>query len=294
MRFGGGIKGRKTLRAVRGFTIPMLVSLPDVASAVQVLRSQVREVPPLAIVLGSGFQSALEHLPAETEIPYAKVPGFPRPSVAGHAGRLVLLRNGKLPLLALFGRSHFYEGWDMAEVTFPVRVLAALGIKDLILTNAAGGINPRLRPGDFMCITDHINMMGANPLRGRNPSFTDLSAVYDRDFVALWGRAARKARVRLANGVYLAVSGPSYETPAEIRAFARLGADAVGMSTVPEAIVARKSGLRVTALSCITNLAAGRARKPLSHAEVLETGQRVVESAANLLSTFLNLYAQGR
>ena len=272
----------------------MLVSLPDVASAVDVLRSQVRETPSLAIVLGSGFQSALDLLPAEAEIPYAKIPGFPRPTVPGHAGRLVVTRAGKLPLLALYGRSHYYEGLEMAEVTFPVRALAALGVKALVLTNAAGGINSRLRPGQFMCITDHINITGTNPLRGPNPTFTDLSAVYDPELVALWRRAARKARIPLATGIYLAVSGPSYETPAEIRAFARLGADAVGMSTVPEAIVARQCGLRVTALSCITNLAAGRTRKPLSHAEVLEMGQRTMKSAANLLSAFLNLYAENR
>jgi purine-nucleoside phosphorylase len=171
-----------------------------------------------------------------------------------------------------------------------------LGIKDLLLTNAAGGIDSRLRPGDFMCVTDHINLMGANPLRGDTSKerFVDLTALYDPTLVALWRRAARQAKVRLATGVYLAVSGPSYETPAEIRAFARLGADAVGMSTVPEAIVARQCGMRVTALSCITNLAAGRTRKPLSHAEVLETGRRVSKAATNLLGAFINLYAQGR
>ena len=260
----------------------------------EVLRSQLREAPTLAIVLGSGFQSALAHLPAETEILYAKIPGFPPPTVPGHAGRLVMARAGKLPFLALYGRTHFYEGWDMSQVTFPVRVLAALGVKDLVLTNAAGGISARFRQGQFMCITDHINMMGVNPLRGPNPAFTDLSTVYDPDLVTLWRGAARKARVAVGTGVYLAVSGPSYETPAEIRAFAQFGADAVGMSTVPEAIVARQCGLRVTGLSCITNLAAGRARKMISHAEVLETGRRVTKSAANLLSAFLNLYAKGR
>ena len=272
----------------------MLVSLPDVTSAVDALRAEIREAPSLAIVLGSGFHEALATLPVQVEIPYARIPGFPRPIVPGHAGRLVLAQSGKLPLLALYGRSHYYEGLDMAQVTFPTRVLAALGIRDIILTNAAGGINPRLRPGHFMCITDHINTMGANPLRGPNPTFTDMSAVYDPALVALWKRAARKARVRLATGVYLAVSGPSYETPAEIRAFARLGADAVGMSTVPEAIVARQCMMRVTALSCITNFAAGRTRKPLSHEEVLETGRRVSKASAGLFSNFMNLYAKCR
>jgi purine-nucleoside phosphorylase len=272
----------------------MLVSLPYVSSAVDALRAELHEAPGVAIILGSGFQDALANLPVRTEIPYTKIPGFPRPTVPGHAGRLVLTQSAKLPLLALYGRSHYYEGLDMAQVTFPARVLAALGIKDIILTNAAGGISPRLRPGHFMCITDHINTMGANPLRGSNPTFTDMSAVYDPTLIGLWKRAARKARVSLATGVYLAVSGPSYETPAEIRAFARLGAHAVGMSTVPEAIVARQCGMRVTALSCITNFAAGRTRNPLSHQEVLETGRRVSKAAADLLANFLNLYAKSR
>lgn len=270
------------------------MSLPAPASVAAALRSEMRAEPPLAIVLGSGFQNALANLPVETEIPYSKIAGFPQPTVPGHAGRLVLASAGKLALLALYGRSHYYEGLAMDEVTFPIRVLAALGIKDLVLTNAAGGISPRLRPGHFMCITDHINNMGANPLRGPNHSFTDLTTVYDPTLTALWRRAARKTGVRLTAGVYLAVSGPSYETPAEIRAFAGLGADAVGMSTVPEAIVARQCDMRVTALSCITNLAAGRSPKPLSHDEVLEVGQRVSKAATKLLSAFLNLYAQGR
>ncbi|PYI84753.1 MAG: purine-nucleoside phosphorylase [Verrucomicrobia bacterium] len=268
------------------------MSLPDPAAVAADLSSQLRVDPELAIVLGSGFQDVLGGLRGLTEIPYAKIPGFPRPSVPGHAGRLVLATSEKLPVLALYGRSHYYEALEMAEVTFPIRVLAALGVRDLILTNAAGGISPRLRHGDFMCITDHINFMGVNPLRGQT-SFVDLTTVYDPALIALWRRSARHTKVRLATGVYLAVSGPSYETPAEIRAFARLGADTVGMSTVPEAIVARQCGMRVTGLSCITNLAAGRTRKPLSHAEVLETGRRVSKSATELLSTFLNLYAEG-
>jgi purine-nucleoside phosphorylase len=270
------------------------MSLPDPGAVADELRSQFRITPQLALVLGSGFQDALAGLQVHTEIPYIKIPGFPRPTVPGHAGGLVLATSGKLPVLALRGRSHYYEGLDMSEVTFPIRVLAALGIKDLLLTNAAGGINSRLRPGDFMCITDHINMIGTNPLRGPSPQFVDLTSVYDPGLVTLWRRAARKAKVRLATGVYVAVCGPSYETPAEIRAFARLGADAVGMSTVPEAIVARQCGIRVSALSCITNFAAGRTRKPLSHEEVLETGRRVTKAATALLGAFFNLYAQSR
>lgn len=249
------------------------MSLPDAAQVAAGLREQFPTPAALAIVLGSGFKDALATLQVRAEIPYAKIPGFPRPSVPGHPGRLVYGTVGKLPVLALYGRGHYYEGLDMAEVTFPVRVLAALGARDLLLTNAAGGISRRLRPGQFMCITDHVNLIGLNPLRG-NPAFVDMTRVYDPALVQLWRRAARKVKVRLATGVYAAVAGPSYETPAEIRAFARMGADAVGMSTVPEAIVARACGLRVTALSCITNFAAGRTSKPLSHEEVLETGSR--------------------
>lgn len=271
--------------------------MPDssVIGAGLIARMSVR--PRLALVLGSGFQDALDDLQVQAEIPYAKIPGFPRPTVRGHAGRLVIGTIANLPLIALYGRAHYYEGLDMAQVTFPIRVLAAMGVRDLLLTNAAGGINPRVRPGDFMCITDHINFMGANPLRGGDPlqgRFVDLTAVYDPGFIALWRRAARKAKVRLATGVYLAVSGPSYETPAEIGVYAQLGADAVGMSTVPEAIVARQCGLRVTALSCVTNLAAGRTAKPLSHEEVLETGQRVTKSARTLLRAFIDFYAKAQ
>jgi purine-nucleoside phosphorylase len=287
------MKGRKALPAACPSTIPIPMSLPGPAAVANELRSHLRLSPQLAIVLGSGFQDALAGLPIQAEIPYAKIPGFPRPTVPGHAGRLVLATSGDLPVLALYGRSHYYEGLDMTEVTFPIRVLAAFGIRDVVLTNAAGGINPRLRRGDFMCVTDHINLMGTNPLRGAK-SFIDLTRLYDPTLISLWRRAARRTKVRLATGVYLAVSGPSYETPAEIRAFARLGADAVGMSTVPEAIVTHECGLRVSALSCITNLAAGRIRKPLSHEEVLETGRRVAKSATTLLSAFMTLYAKTR
>jgi purine-nucleoside phosphorylase len=187
---------------------------------------------------------------------------------------------------------------NVPEVTFAVRTLAAFGIRDLLLTNAAGGVNPRFRIGDFMVLTDHINLMGVNPLRGgaiaELPRFVDLTQVYDPKLNVLLHQAGRTGGVKLRRGVYLAVSGPSYETPAEIRAFARLGADAVGMSTVPEAIVARQCGLRVAALSCITNLAAGIGRSPLSHAEVLETGERVKTAAAAVLKSFARLYVRNQ
>jgi purine-nucleoside phosphorylase len=252
--------------------------------------------PTLAIVLGSGFHHVLTGLRVEKKIPYAKIPGFPVPSVSGHAGELYFGRLGGTPVMVLSGRAHFYEGHPMERVTFAVRALAAFGIRDLLLTNAAGGINKKFRAGDFMVLTDHINLMGANPLRGPAvpdlPRFVDLTQVYDTELRALLFRAGKSCNLRLQRGVYLAVSGPSYETPAEIRAFARLGADAVGMSTVPEAMVARQCGLNVAAISCITNLAAGISKEKLSHAEVLETAERVKTLAAKLLKHFAGLYGQ--
>jgi purine-nucleoside phosphorylase len=261
---------------------------PEIAAAR--IRKMSRLRPVLGLVLGSGFQHALSEFKADAEIAYARLPGFPPTGVGGHAGRLMIGHLGETPVLMLSGRAHYYEGHDLALATFPVRVLAAYGIRELLLTNAAGGINRRFRPGDFIVLDDHINLMGINPLRGAPvaglPRFVDLTCAYDEALRRRLHRAARSCGVKLRSGVYLAVSGPSYETPAEIAAFARLGADAVGMSTVPETIVARQCGLKVAGLSCITNLAAGRGGQPLSHAEVLETGERVRTLAAQMLKQF--------
>jgi purine-nucleoside phosphorylase len=252
--------------------------------------------PALAIVLGSGFHHALSELECQARLPYVRIPGFSPTGVAGHAGELLVGTLGGTPVAVLSGRAHYYEGHTMAAVTFAVRALAAAGIRDVLLTNAAGGIHRAFRPGDFMVLSDHINFMGANPLRGpapaAQPRFVDLTRVYDGALAGLLRRAGRDCRLRLRSGVYLAVSGPSYETPAEIRAFARLGADAVGMSTVPEAIAARQCGLRVAGVSCITNLAAGRSKQPLSHAEVLETAERAQGAAARFLSKFAELHGR--
>lgn len=246
--------------------------------------------PRLAIVLGTGFEMALEELTVAQRIPFARIPGFPRTGVPGHAGELYLGHFGTTPVVVLSGRAHYYEGHSMEEVTFGVRTLAAFGIRDLLLTNAAGGINPRFQPGDFVAIRDHINFMGANPLRGPVKRgltrFVDLTEVYDGGLRRELAAAARVCGIRALNGVYLAVSGPSYETPAEIRAFGRLGADLVGMSTVPEAVVARQCGLNVAGLSCVTNLAAGRSGGKLSHAEVLATAGRVKAIGARLIAVF--------
>jgi len=252
--------------------------------------------PTLGIVLGSGFDKALSRCTTVMEVPYTSLPGFPRPSVAGHAGRLVLGYVARMPVVFLSGRAHFYEGHAMEAVAFPIRVLAKMGVKAVLLTCAAGGVNSGFKAGDYMAFTDHINFMGTNPLRGwaepELPRFVDLSQVYDRPLRDLMVQAAKKSKARLHAGQYLAVCGPSYETPAEIRAFAQLGADAVGMSTVPEAIVARQCGLRVAGLACITNLAAGRNKTPLSHAEVLATGEKAAEISSRFLEEFVKLYAE--
>ena len=254
--------------------------------------------PTLAIVLGSGFHHALTELHVDKKIPYAEITGFPKPTVTGHAGELIFGHLGKTPVLVLSGRAHFYEGHPMERVTFAMRTLAAFGIRDLLLTNAAGGINQKFRPGDLMVLTDHINFMGTNPLRGpTSPGlncFVDLTDTYDGGLNRLLIKAGKNYHLKLQRGVYLAVSGPSYETPAEIRAFARLGADAVGMSTVPEAIVARQCGLNVAAISCITNLAAGIGNEQLSHADVLKTAEMTKAAAAKLLKHFAELYLEDK
>ena len=261
-----------------------------------VLRKQTPLRPTLAMVLGSGFQHALTHLEVAVEIPYGQLPGFVSVGVSGHAGKLVFGNFGKTPVLVLKGRTHFYEGHDMERVTFPVRVLAEFGIRSVLLTNAAGGINRRFKAGDFMVLDDHINFMGTNPLRGPAvlglPRFVDMTRVYDPKLNDLVKKAAKQTKLRLHSGVYLATLGPSYETPAEIRAFRHLGADAVGMSTVPEAIVARQCGLSVAAISCITNLAASRASGELSHQEVLAIAEQKKGNVAQFLKIFCELYAK--
>jgi len=265
---------------------------PGAAAALLKKLSKLR--PTLGVVLGSGFHHVLQELEVDAQISYEKLPGFPPVGVKGHAGKLYIGRLGGTPAIILSGRAHFYEGHPMTLVTFAVRTLAAYGITDLLLTNAAGGVNRSFQAGDFMMLTDHINFMGTNPLRGAEiagmPRFVDLTEAYDRRLRRLMERAAKVCGIKLHSGVYLAVTGPSYETPAEIQAFGRLGADAVGMSTVPETIVARQCGVRVAGISCITNLAAGRGREPLSHKEVLDTAERVKLFAAQLLVNFARSY----
>jgi purine-nucleoside phosphorylase len=259
-----------------------------IMGAVGFIKKNCIELPQVGVVLGSGLGEFADRVTGKAVIAYADIPHFRQVSVAGHAGRLVLGRIGSVPVAVLQGRYHYYEGHDISDVVFPVRVLGKLGIRSLLLTNAAGGINRELQPGDLMVIRDHINLMGVNPLRGTNderlgPRFPDMSGVYDREFQD--GIVAAQKEIGLApkKGVYLALSGPSYETPAEIRMLATLGADAVGMSTVPEAICARHMGLRVAGISCVTNLAAGISANALSHKEVTETAERVKNDFIRLL-----------
>jgi purine-nucleoside phosphorylase len=259
-----------------------------VQQAADWLRARGIQAPDLGIVLGSGLGEFAEVLREPTAIPYAEIPGWPAAAVIGHVGRLVVGTHAGRRVAALAGRAHYYEGHDLETVTFAIRVLGRLGVRAVILTNAAGGINLDLRPGTLMLIDDHINLMGANPLIGPNddrfgPRFPDMSEVYSRRLRAVAAQAAQEQHLSLARGVYVAVHGPSYETPAEIRFLRTIGGDAVGMSTVPEAIAARHMGMEVLGISCITNAAAGVLPKPLIHEEVMEVARHVHETFSALL-----------
>ena len=252
-------------------------------SAAMVIRMQLSQKPQLgapeiAVVLGSGLGGLAEELTDSVVIPYAGIPNFPRSTAVGHAGRLVIGKSGELTVAAMQGRVHQYEGYSSREAAFPVRVLARLGIKSLVLTNAAGGINPAYRQGSLVVIGDHINLQGNNPLNGPNderfgPRFPDMSEAYSRSYRRIALDAGRQLGIELTEGVYAALRGPSYETPAEIRYLRAIGADLVGMSTVPEVIVARHMGIAVLGISCVTNLAAGMFEGAIDHEEVLETGK---------------------
>lgn len=252
------------------------------------IRARWKEEARIALVLGSGLGAFADDLQERIIVPYTEIPGFARSTVAGHAGRLVLGKIEDVPIVAMQGRFHYYEGYAFDEVIFPIRVFNLMGVKALILTNAAGGINVAFDQGALMVISDHLNLIGENPLRGANderfgPRFPDMSEVYARDFQEIAVDEARAIGLELRRGIYAALSGPSYETPAEVRMLRTLGADAVGMSTVPEAIIARHMGIKVLGLSCITNLAAGVHDEPINHDEVMETGERVRETFKELL-----------
>jgi purine-nucleoside phosphorylase len=251
-----------------------------VKEAADAVRSRVREVPQVAVVLGSGLGDFARSLADPVTIPYGDLPHWPTSRVIGHEGKLVIGRSRGRLVAALAGRCHAYEGHDMGTVTFAVRVLGLLGFTTVILTNAAGGVNTSFSQGALMVIDDHINLMGANPLVGANddrfgPRFPDMTEVYSPRLRAIADRIGTAMGLPLPHGIYIALLGPSYETPAEIRYLRTIGADAVGMSTVPEAIVARHMSMDVLGISCITNMAAGVLPKPLDHNEVMETARRV-------------------
>lgn len=277
------------------------------AEAAKFIESQSPVKPRLGIVLGSGLGRYVEHVKNSVSIPYSEIPHFLPTAVEGHEGKLVLgtvssPRNPggpAVPVAILQGRLHYYEGHSMEEVVFPTRTLCMLGIDTLLLTNAAGGVNPAFREADLMMITDHINLMGDNPLRGPNlkdlgPRFPDLSEAYNRECQEVIRRAAARINQELREGVYAGVCGPTYETPSEIRMLRALGADAVGMSTVPESIAANHLGVRVAAISCITNLAAGITSRKLTHTEVMINAGRAVSKLLALLDEAIPELPHGR
>lgn len=262
-----------------------------IANSVAFIREKFQgELPRIALQLGSGLNDIADALENSVSIPYAEIPGFPDTSVPGHAGQLHLGQLAGVPVLCLQGRVHYYEGQGFAPVRHTIRSLAALGVETLLLTNAAGSLNPHMPPGSLMSIRDHINLSGANPLIGPNderigPRFVDLSQAYDADLREILQQASRQCDVRLYEGVYLMTSGPTFETPAEIYAYRTLGADAVGMSTVPECILGRHAGLRVAAISTVTNFAAGMKDGTLSHAETEREGKAAAGRLSQILST---------
>jgi purine-nucleoside phosphorylase len=256
--------------------------------AARIIRSRTTETPRVAIVLGSGLGGFADDFEEPVQVPYEEIPGFARSTAEGHAGRLVIGKIDQVPLVAMQGRVHFYEGYSLEQVTFPIRAFNLLGIKTLILTNAAGGVNVQLTQGALMVLSDHLNLMGDNPLRGPNdprfgPRFPDMTFAYSPELQEIAVEEAKALGVEIRRGIYAALAGPSYETPAEIHLLRALGADAVGMSTVPEVIVARQMNIEVLGISCITNMAAGISDEPISHEDVMATGDRVRETFTQLL-----------
>ena len=273
----------------------------NAVEAADFIRSKYPREIKIALVLGSGLGAFADEVQSAVRIPYESIPHFARSTVEGHAGQLVLGEIEGKAVAVQQGRVHYYEGYDMEDVMFPMRTFGRMGVETVILTNAAGSLSTEMTPGSLMLISDHLNMMGVNPLRGRNddrlgPRFPDQTEVYDRGLQDIVVKAADEIALRtlrkggdathtdfLHRGIYCALSGPTYETPAEVRLYRLLGADAVGMSTVPEAIAARHQGMKVAGISCITNFAAGMTSEPIDHQEVMETGARVAEGFKELL-----------
>lgn len=263
-----------------------------IVNAVELIRSKTETAPEFGLILGSGLGDYADKIENAVRVPYAEIEEFPVSTVAGHAGQFVIGTHKGKQIIAMQGRIHFYEGYAQEEITLPVRIMKQLGVKTLIITNAAGSTNLDYRPGTLMMIKDHINLSGSNPLRGRNmeefgPRFPDMSEVYSRSYRERIIQKAAEKGLDLEEGIYLMMSGPCYETPAEVRMVRMLGADAVGMSTVPEAVVAAHSGIAVIGISCLTNMAAGILDQPLNHEEVVETANQVKEKFVCLLDLIL-------
>jgi purine-nucleoside phosphorylase len=251
-----------------------------IQNAAQFLKGKYEKSPKIGLILGSGLGVLADEIENPVKIAYSDIPDFPVSTVEGHAGQLVFGTIHDIDVVAMQGRFHFYEGYSLEKVTFPVRVMKELGVEILIVTNAAGGVNESFTPGDLMIITDHINNMGTNPLIGANDSklgvrFPDMSEAYNKELRALAKQISEKLNIPTQEGIYVGNTGPTYETPAEVRMIRTLGGDAVGMSTVPEVIVARHAGMKVMGISCISNMAAGILDQPLNHEEVIETTERV-------------------
>jgi len=256
------------------------------------IKEKFSKTPTVGLILGSGLGVLADEIEEAVQIPYEEIPEFPVSTVEGHAGQLVLGTINDVTVVAMQGRFHYYEGYSLEKVTFPVRVMKALGVETVIVTNAAGGVNESFNPGDLMIISDHINNLGDNPLIGKNDGdlgvrFPDMSEAYSKNLRELAKKTAAKLDIAVQEGVYVANSGPCYETPAEIRFLRAVGADAVGMSTVPEVIVARHSSMNVLGISCISNMAAGILDQPLNHEEVMETTEKVKTQFLSLVKAII-------
>ncbi|MBS6535243.1 purine-nucleoside phosphorylase [Peptoniphilus harei] len=260
--------------------------------SIDYIKGKIKNQPEIGIVLGSGLGDFADSIEDKIEIPYTEIPGFPVSTVKGHDGKLIFGKINSKEVCVMKGRIHYYEGYDIKEVVYPIEVLAGLGIKTLILTNAAGGVNTDFEPADLMIINDHINLMGKNPLIGPNdedlgPRFPDMTDLYNKDLIEVAEKSAKKLGIDIKEGVYMYFTGPSYETAAEVRMARILGADAVGMSTVPEAIIARHRGLKILGISTITNMSTGILDTPLDHTEVVEVGQEVAGKFKELLKEII-------
>jgi purine-nucleoside phosphorylase len=263
-----------------------------IKEAAEFIQAKTNVQPKIGLILGSGLGDLVQEITDAVVIPYEEIPHFPVSTVEGHAGRLVLGHLQGKPVVAMQGRFHFYEGYSQQEVVFPVYVMKQLGVRFLIVTNAAGGMNKEFQPGDLMIITDHLNLTGSNPLIGPNeeelgPRFPDMSAAYTPELVQLAEKVGKEQGIRVQKGVYAGISGPSYMTPAELIMLRRLGADALGMSTVPEVIAARHAGLYVLGISCITDMAIGEELEPLTHEQVVEMANRTKPKFMNLVKSIV-------